>query len=711
MSTPVRPRTTIDRQELVRRHTLELTRPDPAEVMTVGNGDFGYTADITGMQTFTDFHDQTAAVAERRLAVNTATLSTWGWHSTPNPDGFTLNDAMSVHRTSRGPVEYADKFDLMSMMGGDVPEEYRAGAWLNANPHRLDLGRVGLSLRRSSQAESESDPAALSDTRQRLDLWTGTLTSSFTYADRWVHVTTVADPHASRVAFRITSRALEEGTLGVVFRFPYASDGFFQTSDWTRPDAHRTTIEHVDARACKFHRALDDSAYTVKANWSEGEVRGTGRPHEYLLTTSAAELEVVVSFSPTDGPRSERGDFEEVRAASQEWWHDFWTCGAAVDFSGSTDPRAAELERRVVLSQYLTAVHSSGAMPPQETGLATNSWQGKSHLEMHWWHAAHFATWGRPHLLEQSMDWYLSVLDSAHDTARRQHYDGVRWPKQVGPEGRESPSDIGSLLVWQQPHPLYLLELLYRGGREQDREDLLERFGSLVEETAWFMASFAEERKGTYHLAAPIIPAQEFYDAETTEDPTFELAYWWWGLEIAQSWRERRGQERHRPWQSVQDRLARPHQAEGVYTAIATEPYLRRDDHPSLLCALGVVPVTPLIDPEAMEATLADVRDDWRWDSAWGWDFPTMAMTATRLGRPDLAVDSLLMDTGKNRYSTTGHCPQIGSMLPVYLPANGGLLAAVSLMVAGWDGSDEDCPGFPKDGTWTVRHEGMLAWP
>jgi len=112
-----------------------------------------------------------------------------------------------------------------------------------------------------------------------------------------------------------------------------------------------------------------------------------------------------------------------------------------------------------------------------------------------------------------------------------------------------------------------------------------------------------------------------------------------------------------------------------------------------------------------MEATLIDVRERWEWDSAWGWDFPVMAMTATRLGRPDLAVDALLMHTGKNQYRITGHCPQIGSLLPIYLPANGALLAAVSLMAAGWDGASADRPGFPRDGGWTVKHEGFTPWP
>ena len=153
-----------------------------------------------------------------------------------------------------------------------------------------------------------------------------------------------------------------------------------------------------------------------------------------------------------------------------------------------------------------------------------------------------------------------------------------------------------------------------------------------------------------------------------------------------------------------------PHQRDGLYTAIATEPYLRRDDHPALLCALGFVPAIPLVAPAVMTATLQDVQDNWEWNSAWGWDFPVMAMTATRVGRPDLAVDALLMDTAKNHYLPTGHTPQIGSLLPVYLPSNGALLAAVSLMTAGWEGSDTDSPGFPADG-WSVRHEGFTPWP
>ena len=278
----------------------------------------------------------------------------------------------------------------------------------------------------------------------------------------------------------------------------------------------------------------------------------------------------------------------------------------------------------------------------------------------------------------------------------------------MGPDGRDSPNEVGPFLVWQQPHLLFFAELLYR---VHPTGALVDDLVELVEETARFMASFAEERDGVFHLAPPLVPAQESYDRHATEDPTFELAYWWWGLEIAQRWRERRGLARDGRWAHVQEHLALPCQEGGTYAAIATEPHLRREDHPSMLGALGVVPPTPMIDREVMRATLDDVLENWDWDSAWGWDFPVLAMTAARVGDPRTAVDALLMDKPKNEYLRNGHNPQRGNRLPVYLPGNGGLLAAVSLMVGGWDGADGPAPGFPKDGTWDVRFEGFAPWP
>ena len=46
----------IDRFDLVNRHNVVLHEIDPLAVMSVGNGDFAFGADVTGMQSLEDFY-------------------------------------------------------------------------------------------------------------------------------------------------------------------------------------------------------------------------------------------------------------------------------------------------------------------------------------------------------------------------------------------------------------------------------------------------------------------------------------------------------------------------------------------------------------------------------------------------------------------------------------------------------------------------------
>ena len=203
----------------------------------------------------------------------------------------------------------------------------------------------------------------------------------------------------------------------------------------------------------------------------------------------------------------------------RQWWEGFWMKGGVVDFTGSKHPKAPELERRIVLSQYLTAVNSAGALPPQEEGLFSNSWNGKFHLEMHAWHEAHFAVWGRPELLERSMPWYLAHLEEAKARAKANGAKGAWWPKMVGPEGRESPSTVNPFIMWQQPHPIYLAETLWIArGKDQAT---LEKYSELVFQTADLLASwpFYDKKAQRYILGPPVIPAQENFDPLTTFNP------------------------------------------------------------------------------------------------------------------------------------------------------------------------------------------------
>ena len=175
--------------------------------LTVGNGDFGCTVDITGMQTFTAFHEP--FLAGDRLVTNTCTQTTWGWHEMPNPEGYTIDDAVTAYPTARGEVDYADTFDMMAMFGLEADPDKVAGTWLFANPQRLDLGRTGLVLRSSLDAEPETDPSVLTDVEQRLDLWTGTIHELLRVPRRSrCRSRPPPIPERSQVAFRIESPLL-----------------------------------------------------------------------------------------------------------------------------------------------------------------------------------------------------------------------------------------------------------------------------------------------------------------------------------------------------------------------------------------------------------------------------------------------------------------------------------------------------------------------
>ena len=81
-----------------------------------------------------------------------------------------------------------------------------------------------------------------------------------------------------------------------------------------------------------------------------------------------------------------------------------------------------------------------------------------------------------------------------------------------------------------------------------------------------------------------------------------------------------------------------------------------------------------------MRRTLHRVLSDWQWQDTWGWDYPFVAMTAARLGEPELGIDALMMDVAKNRYHPNGHNYQRPG-LTIYLPGNGGLLTASAMIV------------------------------
>ncbi|MEG8945932.1 glycoside hydrolase family 65 [Rosettibacter firmus] len=677
----------INRYELVHRHIPINTKLDSLSPFTVGNGKFAFTVDFTGLQSFPEYYEK---------GIPLCTQSEWGWHSLPDEFNYKLEDTF----------EYYDYY------GRKIPfasnQNSKAAEWLRANPHRLNLARIGLKIFNDDSTEISINH--IKNILQKEDIWEGIIKSSFDINNKKVFVKTAVHPELDLIAVSIQSDLIQERRVAIEFSFPYGSTQWGKNaSDWESNDKHSSDIIYHDSNYVIIKRTLDTTNYFVTIKFSGAKLNQKSK-HTFLLSVEPAEkFEFSVLFSKNQSDLK-LPDINETFNASKIHWKNFWETGGAIDFSECTDEFANELERRIILSRYLTAIQCGGKYPPQETGLTFNSWYGKFHLEMAWWHLVHFVLWGKPEFLEDKMDWYKQILPLAKKNSLLQGFKGAKFPKMVSPDGRESPSKVGVFLIWQQPHIIYFAELLYQYYRN---DSILHKYKDLVFETADFLSSFAhwDEKNKRYVLGPPLIPAQEIYKPATTYNPAFELSYWKFGLKTALEWKKRLRLSIDKNWKHVLENLSEIPLKDSLYqnaeNALNTfEDVKNCKDHPTLLAPLGMIP-DESINKSIMRKTLKKVLELWDWESTWGWDYPMMAMTAARIGEPELAIKCLKMSVKKNTYLNNGHNYQ-DERLPIYLPGNGGLLTAVAMMASGWNKNKIFAPGFPKNGKWKIKVEGIM---
>ena len=102
----------INRKELVERHSIQINQFDSLASLTVGNGTFGFTVDVTGLQSFPDAYAK---------GVPLGTQSEWAWHSFPNINNIPFEDALKTYQLNGRPVKYAVQW-------GSGPEQHKKAA-------------------------------------------------------------------------------------------------------------------------------------------------------------------------------------------------------------------------------------------------------------------------------------------------------------------------------------------------------------------------------------------------------------------------------------------------------------------------------------------------------------------------------------------------------------------------------------------------------
>lgn len=601
-------------------------------------------------------------------------MAEWFWHSYPRTEEAAGNLVPTDFLHEGRKVSYA----VYPQPGNEAVYEY-----LRKNPHKANLCHFLLSL-----DDRDVDLGSITEIDQELNLYDGILTSRFHFHEKAVCVITWVDPSSDTVCFHVDSSCIAK------VRIRFAKPSHRIAGEEVSEDFSGVSITGVD----QMERNIDGSHMGIRLHgcqWSDMS------PLVAVSSTGDFRFTFYEGQSPEKTPGSEQTCRTE--------WNRFWESGGAVDFSYCTAPSAFELERRVVLSQYLTLINSTGVYPPAETGLFCNSWYGKFHLEMVPLHLFHFSLWNRTERILPVLDWYLSILPVAMEEARKNGYHGARWPKMTDPQGTNSPSTIATLLVWQQPHILFLLDSVF-----SVTQDIvwLRRFWDVIKETATFMVDFVtyDRSKDRYCLTPPIIPVQEVFDPLQTYNPSYECCAWSEGLETAIRLAGVLGEETPGTWKRVAEKMARPFVFDNLYMSAESNPdsftaYAK--DHPSMVFPLGFL-AGKRIDRNIMQRTLLNVATVWDYSTLWGWDFAFLSMCATRLGMQDLAIDFLLAKTEKNWYAANGCNYQKGRKdLPSYLPGNGSLLMAVAMLCVGFQGCGDTFQGFPRDGKWSVTFENL----
>ena len=235
----------LDRRSIVSRHDVRLNEIDPDSPLSVGNGEFAFTVDVTGLQSLPAVYEKTVPLC---------TQAQWGWHSFPIPGGLSPADLrLEVFDTYGREVGYA------TSSKGQEP----LFNWLRENPHRLNLARIGFLL--DGQPLTPSD---IGEIEQTLRLWDGAIESRFRLRGAPVRVRTECHETRDAIAVSVDS-PLAPGRLAIAFDFPYGSPDM-AASDWNSAAKHKTEVVAEGRGSMNLRRQLDSNVYYARLDWRAG---------------------------------------------------------------------------------------------------------------------------------------------------------------------------------------------------------------------------------------------------------------------------------------------------------------------------------------------------------------------------------------------------------------------------------------------------------
>lgn len=474
----------------------------------------------------------------------------------------------------------------------------------------------------------------IKDVKQELDLYKGIVTSSFNYKEKNNKTTSFIYQDHDEFNFKLQSDNLN---LALKFNYPsYTKNGYrldILPNVLVKED--RITLLYDDKNSLSF-KLKSSSKYQIVENTLIFDDNN-------------------VSFSLA---------LDEIKEG--KLLDEFWKCDNGIIIDNE------ELVKKMVLSKYLLHVNSTGIYPPQESGLTYNCWNSKFHLEMHLIHSLWNIYNNHVGDLVKSFDYYLSIMPSALKRASLNGYKGLRFPKMTGPDGEDSPSNIGPLLIWQAPHILFMLQEIYY---LYNKENIIKKYEPLISGTIDFMISFLTLKDSKYQMLDPLLEACESIPLDRCQNPSFELEYWRYTLE-----RQPKidtvlyGHQRY-DYLDITSKIITPKEDDGIYlkTYGVIDKYDLYKDHPTEGFLMSFFK-SKIVDKEKMVKTIDYILKNMDLSSYWGWDFPFLGLSLLNCGEIEKSIEVTQLNTINNQYLYNGYNTSPRDDLKAYLPGNGAFL-------------------------------------
>lgn len=474
----------------------------------------------------------------------------------------------------------------------------------------------------------------IKDVKQELELYKGIVTSSFNYKEKINKTISFIYQDHDEFNFKLQSDNLN---LALKFNYPsYTKNGYrldILPNVLVKED--RMTLLYDDKNSLSF-KLKSSSKYQIVENTLIFDDNN-------------------VSFSLA---------LDEIKEG--KLLDEFWKCDNGIIIDNE------ELVKKMVLSKYLLHVNSTGIYPPQESGLTYNCWNSKFHLEMHLIHSLWNIYNNHVGDLVKSFDYYLSIMPSSLKRASLNGYKGLRFPKMTGPDGEDSPSNIGPLLIWQAPHILFMLQEIYY---LYNKENIIKKYEPLISGTIDFMISFLTLKDSKYQMLDPLLEACESIPLDRCQNPSFELEYWRYTLE-----RQPKidtvlyGHQRY-DYLDITSKIITPKEDDGIYlkTYGVIDKYDLYKDHPTEGFLMSFFK-SKIVDKEKMVKTIDYILKNMDLSSYWGWDFPFLGLSLLNCGEIEKSIEVTQLNTINNQYLYNGYNTSPRDDLKAYLPGNGAFL-------------------------------------